>query len=88
MEDSVDLLGLDSEAPSEPLQLPSEMKSSSSNADLLNDLFVGGAPETLEDSTADLLGGGTEFFFGGQPQPSANTRSTSPSTVVSSSTGV
>lgn len=86
VEDSVDLLGLDSEAPSEPLQLPSEMKSSSSNADLLNDLFVGGAPETLEDPTADLLGGGTEFFFGGQPQPSANTRSTSPSTVVSSST--
>ncbi|XP_066470293.1 cyclin-G-associated kinase isoform X2 [Tiliqua scincoides] len=87
VEDSVDLLGLDSEAPPELLHPPSEMKSSSSNADLLNDLFVGGAPETSEDSTADLLGGGTEFFFSGQPQPSANTRSASPSAVASSSTG-
>ncbi|KAJ6657116.1 hypothetical protein lerEdw1_002862 [Lerista edwardsae] len=85
VEDSVDLLGLDSEAPPELLQPPSEMKSSSSNADLLNDLFVGGAPETSGESTADLLGGGTEFFFSGQSHSSANTRSGSPSAVASSS---
>ncbi|XP_061490065.1 cyclin-G-associated kinase isoform X1 [Rhineura floridana] len=72
VEDSVDLLGLDSEAPSELLQPPSEMKSSSSNADLLSDLFVSDAAESSEDSTADLLGKGADFFFGGQSQPSTN----------------
>ncbi|XP_062985185.1 cyclin-G-associated kinase isoform X2 [Elgaria multicarinata webbii] len=82
VEDSVDLLGLDSEAPPELLQPPSEMKSSSSNADLLNDLFVAGAPESTEDSTADLLGGGADFFFGGQPQPSANPQGSAPSAVA------
>ncbi|XP_028569083.2 cyclin-G-associated kinase isoform X1 [Podarcis muralis] len=80
-EDSVDLLGLDSDAPPELLQPPSEMKSSSSNADLLSELFVGGAPESSEESTADLLGGGAEFFFGGQPQPSTHPhQSSAPST--------
>ncbi|XP_053153314.1 cyclin-G-associated kinase isoform X2 [Hemicordylus capensis] len=87
VEDSVDLLGLDSEAPPELLQPLSEMKSSSSNADLLNDLFVGGTPESTEDATADLLGGGADFFFSSQPQPSANTRSASPSAVATSSAG-
>ncbi|KAL8202914.1 UNVERIFIED_CONTAM: hypothetical protein K2H54_030608, partial [Gekko kuhli] len=85
-EDSVDLLGLDSEAPSELLPPPSEMKSSSSNADLLNDLFVGGAPEGTEDSTADLLGGGADFFFGGQAQPPTSSQRASPPTVATSST--
>ncbi|XP_060093039.1 cyclin-G-associated kinase isoform X4 [Heteronotia binoei] len=87
VEDSVDLLGLDSEAPSELLPPPSEMKSSSSNADLLNDLFVGGASEGAEDSTADLLGGGTDFFFGGQAQPTTSSQRGSPPTVATSSTG-
>ncbi|XP_077201578.1 cyclin-G-associated kinase isoform X2 [Paroedura picta] len=86
-EDSVDLLGLDSEAPSELLPPPSKMKSSSSNADLLNDLFVGGAPEGAEDSTADLLGGGADFFAGGQPPPMMSSRRASPPTVANSSTG-
>uniref|UniRef100_A0ACB8ES19 Uncharacterized protein n=1 Tax=Sphaerodactylus townsendi TaxID=933632 RepID=A0ACB8ES19_9SAUR len=86
VEDSVDLLGLDSEAPSELLQPPSEMKSSSSNADLLNDLFVGGAAEDSEDSTADLLGGGADFFFGSQAQPATSSQRVSPPTVAASST--
>ncbi|XP_042305529.1 cyclin-G-associated kinase isoform X3 [Sceloporus undulatus] len=78
VEDSVDLLGLDSETPPELLQPPSEMKSSSSNADLLNDLFVSGIPESSEDSTTDLLGGGADFFFGSQSQPSANPQGSCP----------
>ncbi|KAM6469373.1 cyclin-G-associated kinase isoform 3-T3 [Liasis olivaceus] len=87
-EHSIDLLGLDSEAPPELLQPPTEMKSSSSNADLLNGLFVGGTPEISEDSTADLLGGGAEFFFGGQSQPSANPQGNgSSAAATSSSTG-
>ncbi|XP_063150948.1 cyclin-G-associated kinase isoform X2 [Candoia aspera] len=87
-EDSIDLLGLDSEAPPELLQPPTEMKSSSSNADLLNDLFVGSAPEISEDSTADLLGGGADFFFGGQSQASGNPQGNcSSAAVTSSSTG-
>lgn len=88
VEDSVDLLGLDSEAPAELLQPPSEMKSSSSNADLLNDLFVGGAPESSESATADLLGGGADLFFSCPSQPSSNTQRASPPTLVTSSTGM
>ncbi|XP_070598418.1 cyclin-G-associated kinase-like isoform X2 [Erythrolamprus reginae] len=84
-EQSIDLLGLDSEATPELLQPPTEMKSSSSNADLLNGLFVGSTPEISEDSTADLLGGGAEFFFGGQPQASANSQGNSSSTTATSS---
>ncbi|XP_058022412.1 cyclin-G-associated kinase isoform X4 [Ahaetulla prasina] len=87
-EDSIDLLGLDSDAAPELLQPPTEMRSSSSNADLLNGLFVGSTPEISEDSTADLLGGGADFFFGGQPQASANSQSNSSSaTAATSSTG-
>uniref|UniRef100_A0A2D4F1Q8 Cyclin-G-associated kinase n=1 Tax=Micrurus corallinus TaxID=54390 RepID=A0A2D4F1Q8_MICCO len=85
---SIDLLGLDSEATPELLQPPTEMKSSSSNADLLNGLFVGSTPDISEDSTADLLGGGADFFFGGQPQASANSQGNSSSAAAtSSSTG-
>ncbi|XP_062827613.1 cyclin-G-associated kinase isoform X3 [Anolis carolinensis] len=89
VEDSVDLLGLDSETPPELLQPPSEMKSSSSNADLLNDLFVSGLPENSEDSTTDLLGGGADFFFGSQSQPSANPQDScvAPTVDTSSSSG-
>ncbi|KAM3846994.1 cyclin-G-associated kinase isoform 3-T3 [Vipera latastei] len=87
-ERSIDLLGLDSEAAPELLQPPTEMKSSSSNADLLNGLFVSSTPEISEDSTADLLGGGADFFFGGQPQASANAQGNSSSTAApTSSTG-
>ncbi|XP_039215606.1 cyclin-G-associated kinase isoform X5 [Crotalus tigris] len=84
-EGSIDLLGLDSEAAPELLQPPTEMKSSSSNADLLNGLFVSSTPEISEDSTADLLGGGADFFFGGQPQASANSQGNSSSTAAPSS---
>uniref|UniRef100_A0A6J0VCM0 Cyclin-G-associated kinase isoform X1 n=1 Tax=Pogona vitticeps TaxID=103695 RepID=A0A6J0VCM0_9SAUR len=88
VEDSVDLLGLDSEVPPECLQPPSEMKSSSSNADLLNDLFVGGTAETSRDSTADLLGGGADFFFGGQSQSSTQPPgSSAPSAGAASASG-
>ncbi|XP_054842501.1 cyclin-G-associated kinase isoform X2 [Eublepharis macularius] len=86
VEDSVDLLGLDSDAPAELLQPPPEMKSSSSNADLLNGLFVAGALEESEDSTADLLGGGAGFFFSGQAPPAASSQRASPPTVAASST--
>ncbi|XP_044299953.1 cyclin-G-associated kinase isoform X4 [Varanus komodoensis] len=85
VEDSVDLLGLDSEAPPELLQPPSGMKSSSSNADLLSDLFVAGVPESTEDSTADLLGGGADFFFSGQAQPAANSQGNTPATAATAS---
>ncbi|KAM3846993.1 cyclin-G-associated kinase isoform 2-T2 [Vipera latastei] len=84
-ERSIDLLGLDSEAAPELLQPPTEMKSSSSNADLLNGLFVSSTPEISEDSTADLLGGGADFFFGGQPQASANAQGNSSSTAAPTS---
>ncbi|KAJ7335293.1 hypothetical protein JRQ81_013234 [Phrynocephalus forsythii] len=70
VEDSVDLLGLNAEAPPELLQPPSEMKSSSSNAHLLSDLFVGETPEVSKESAADLLGGGADFFFSGPSQSS------------------
>ncbi|XP_069482459.1 cyclin-G-associated kinase [Ambystoma mexicanum] len=77
MEVTVDLLGLEYEAEMEQWQPDSGMKSSSSNADLLNDLFVGG---TLHDSIEDLLGG-EELFFSSPSLPSgemSNTSSTAP----------
>ncbi|XP_069092802.1 cyclin-G-associated kinase [Pleurodeles waltl] len=69
VENTVDLLGLESE--SEVELSPSAIKSSTSNADLLNDLFNGGA---LSASSEDLLFGGEEdLFFSSQSQPSVNT---------------
>ncbi|XP_026519159.1 cyclin-G-associated kinase-like [Terrapene carolina triunguis] len=84
LEDHVDLLGLDSDVPSEQNQTASEMKSSSSNADLLNNLFVGSTSQVSEESTGDLLGEGADFFFSSQPQPSASNQSTSPPTTLPS----
>uniref|UniRef100_A0A8C3IA43 Cyclin G associated kinase n=1 Tax=Chrysemys picta bellii TaxID=8478 RepID=A0A8C3IA43_CHRPI len=84
LEDHVDLLGLDSDVPSEQNQTASDMKSSSSNADLLNNLFVGSTSQVSEGSTGDLLGEGADFFFSSQPQPSASNQSTSPPTTLSS----
>ncbi|RXM97689.1 Cyclin-G-associated kinase [Acipenser ruthenus] len=86
-EDSVDLLGLKDEQPkADPTPAPAAggMKTSSSNADLLNDLFasVGSAtPPTLQDSTEDLIGGGTEddFFLS---TPPASTQGPPPGTTV------
>ncbi|XP_030422247.1 cyclin-G-associated kinase isoform X1 [Gopherus evgoodei] len=84
LEDHIDLLGLDSDVPSEQTQTASEMKSSSSNADLLNNLFVGSTSQVSEEFTEDLLGEGADFFFSSQPQPSASNQSTSPPTTLSS----
>uniref|UniRef100_A0A8C0J3B4 Cyclin-G-associated kinase n=1 Tax=Chelonoidis abingdonii TaxID=106734 RepID=A0A8C0J3B4_CHEAB len=84
LEDHVDLLGLDSDVPSEQTQTASEMKSSSSNADLLNNLFVGSMSQVSEESTGDLLGEGADFFFSSQSQPSASNQSTSLPTTLSS----
>ncbi|MGH0135171.1 UNVERIFIED_CONTAM: hypothetical protein FKN15_001111 [Acipenser sinensis] len=89
-EDSVDLLGLNSDdqpkADPSPSPAAGGMKTSSSNADLLNDLFasVGSAmPPTLQDSTEDLIGGGggieDDFFFSAPP---ASTRGPPPGTTV------
>ncbi|KAJ8380321.1 hypothetical protein SKAU_G00010990 [Synaphobranchus kaupii] len=74
--DSVDLLGLntdpaDASAPNPPTA-GGGMKSSSSNSDLLNDLFApapGPAPVAPSSNTDDLIGGGVEgdLFFSAPP---------------------
>ncbi|XP_030050328.1 cyclin-G-associated kinase [Microcaecilia unicolor] len=74
VEDSVDLLGLNSECQLEQNPHTSEMKSSSSNADILNNLFLS---NTSQDSTEDLLGTGQDFFFNSTPQTLVNTSTTS-----------
>nr|XP_014351407.1 PREDICTED: cyclin-G-associated kinase [Latimeria chalumnae] len=63
VEDNVDLLGLHSNAPSEQVLPATGMKSSSSNADLLSDLFAGSTAKAPQEATGDLLVGGEEFFF-------------------------
>ncbi|NWV26977.1 GAK kinase, partial [Origma solitaria] len=65
-EENVDLLGLDSDVSAEQKQPISEINSSSSNADLLNNLFVSSVSQVSEESTGDLLGQGTDFFFSSQ----------------------
>ncbi|XP_066194882.1 cyclin-G-associated kinase isoform X6 [Sylvia atricapilla] len=65
-EENVDLLGLDSDISAEQKQPISEINSSSSNADLLNNLFVSSVSQVSNESTADLLGQGTDFFFSSQ----------------------
>ncbi|NXX50122.1 GAK kinase, partial [Tricholaema leucomelas] len=65
-EENVDLLGLDSDISPEWKPPVSEASYSSSNADLLNDLFVGNTSQILKEPTGDLLGQGTDFFFSGQ----------------------
>ncbi|KAM9367644.1 cyclin-G-associated kinase [Phaethornis superciliosus] len=80
-EDNVDLLGLDSDISPEQKQPVSEISTSSSNADLLNDLFVGNASQISEEPTGDLLGQGTDFFFSQCP---AATQGTSSAAAVSS----
>ncbi|XP_036382245.1 cyclin-G-associated kinase isoform X2 [Megalops cyprinoides] len=73
--DSVDLLGLNSDPVDTPAPAPPAgggMKSSSSNSDLLNDLFAP-APSARQNSTDDLIGGGVDedLFFSG---PSGSTQ--------------
>ncbi|NXP36056.1 GAK kinase, partial [Leiothrix lutea] len=65
-EENVDLLGLDSDISAEQKQPISEINSSSSNADLLNNLFVGSVSQVSNEPTGDLLGQGTDFFFSSQ----------------------
>ncbi|KFR00934.1 Cyclin-G-associated kinase, partial [Opisthocomus hoazin] len=81
-EENVDLLGLDSDISPEPKQPVSEINSSSSNADLLNNLFVGNASQISAEHTGDLLGQGTDFFFSSQCP--AATQDTSSAAVMSS----
>ncbi|NXL51362.1 GAK kinase, partial [Podilymbus podiceps] len=76
-EENVDLLGLDSDIPLEQKQPISEINSSSSNADLLNNLFVANASQISEEPTGDLLGQGTDFFFSSQSQCPAASQGTS-----------
>ncbi|XP_043576828.1 cyclin-G-associated kinase [Chiloscyllium plagiosum] len=68
-EDSVDLLGLNNDAQTDIAPPTVEMRSSPSNADLLNDLFAGGPEEIQQEFSADLIGGGNDFFFSGAPPP-------------------
>ncbi|XP_054034265.1 cyclin-G-associated kinase [Dryobates pubescens] len=65
-EENVDLLGLDSDTSPEWKPPVSETNYSSSNADLLNNLFVDNTSEILKEPTGDLLGEGTDFFFSSQ----------------------
>lgn len=65
-EENVDLLGLDSDISAEQKQPISEINSSSSNADLLNNLFVSSVSQVSSEPTGDLLGQGTDFFFNSQ----------------------
>ncbi|NXK04232.1 GAK kinase, partial [Herpetotheres cachinnans] len=81
-EENVDLLGLDSDISPEQKQPISELNSSSSNADLLNNLFVSNASQISEEPTGDLLGQGTDFFFSSQCP--AATQGTSSATTMSS----
>ncbi|XP_055488192.1 cyclin-G-associated kinase isoform X1 [Leucoraja erinacea] len=69
-EDSVDLLGLNSADQPDVAPPAVEMMSSSSNADLLSDLFSGAPPDVQHDSSTDLIGGGDDFFFSTAPPPS------------------
>ncbi|NWR31083.1 GAK kinase, partial [Tachuris rubrigastra] len=81
-EESVDLLGLNSDVSPEQKQPVSEINSSPSNADLLNNLFVSSASQVSEERTGDLLGQGTDFFFSSQ-HPTA-TQGTSSAAAMSS----
>ncbi|NXG08383.1 GAK kinase, partial [Sakesphorus luctuosus] len=81
-EESVDLLGLDSDVSPEQKQSISEINSSSSNADLLNNLFVSSTSQVSEEPTGDLLGQGTDFFFSSQCP--AATQGTSSAAAMSS----
>ncbi|XP_010143631.1 PREDICTED: cyclin-G-associated kinase-like, partial [Buceros rhinoceros silvestris] len=81
LEENVDLLGLDSDISPEQKQPVSEINASSSNADLLNNLLVDPS-QISEETTGDLLGQGTDFFF--TNQCSAATGSTSSAAAMSS----
>ncbi|NWV64375.1 GAK kinase, partial [Malurus elegans] len=81
-EENVDLLGLDSDISTEKKQPISEINSSPSNADLLNNLFVSGVSQVSDEPAGDLLGQGTDLFFSSQCP--AATQGTSSAAVISS----
>ncbi|NXY64759.1 GAK kinase, partial [Callaeas wilsoni] len=82
-EENVDLLGLDSDISAEQKQSISEINSSSSNADLLNNLFVSSVSQCVtNEPIGDLLGQGTDFFFSSQCP--AATQGTSSAAAMSS----
>ncbi|XP_053858878.1 cyclin-G-associated kinase isoform X4 [Vidua macroura] len=81
-EENVDLLGLDFDISAEQKQPISEINSSSSNADFLNNLFVSSVSQISNEPTGDLLGQGRDFFFSGQ-RPAA-TQGASSAAAVSS----
>ncbi|NXR55675.1 GAK kinase, partial [Hippolais icterina] len=81
-EENVDLLGLDSDISAEQKQPISEINSSSSNADLLNNLFVSSVSQVSNEPTGDLLGQGTDFFLSSQC-PAATQGSSSAAAVSS-----
>ncbi|NXH65354.1 GAK kinase, partial [Rhabdornis inornatus] len=81
-EENVDLLGLDSDISAEQKHPISEINSSSSNADLLNNLFVSSVSQVSNEPTGDLLGQGTDFFF--SSQCSAATQGSSSAAAMSS----
>ncbi|XP_053825129.1 cyclin-G-associated kinase isoform X4 [Vidua chalybeata] len=81
-EENVDLLGLDFDISAEQKQPISEINSSSSNADFLNNLFVSSVSQVSNEPTGDLLGQGRDFFFSGQ-RPAA-TQGASSAAAVSS----
>ncbi|XP_010188143.1 PREDICTED: cyclin-G-associated kinase-like, partial [Mesitornis unicolor] len=83
-EENVDLLGLDSDISPEQKQPILEVNFSSSNTDLLNNLFVGNVSQISEEPTGDLLGQGTDFFFSSQSQHTAATQVTSSAAAMSS----
>ncbi|NWY01623.1 GAK kinase, partial [Nothoprocta ornata] len=83
-EENVDLLGLDSDVSPEQKQPVSEINSSPSNADLLNNLFVGSTSQISKESTGDLLGEGTDFFFSSQSQQPVTAQTMSAAAAVSS----
>ncbi|MEE6512825.1 hypothetical protein FKM82_020081, partial [Ascaphus truei] len=88
-DDQVDLLGLDSISQTLDInKLASEIRNSSSNAVLLDNLFVENmlpvsTPE-LDFIAEDLLGSGDNYLFSGFPQTSAESSSTSLSIPLSS----
>ncbi|XP_053321083.1 cyclin-G-associated kinase [Spea bombifrons] len=89
-EDEADLLGLHSTAVTlDTNSSSSEIKNSTSNAVLLDNLFADNLlPDnmTSEFKATDLLGGGEEnFFYSGPPQPKAGSSSTSFEVPLSSS---
>uniref|UniRef100_A0A8C6ZSA1 Cyclin-G-associated kinase n=1 Tax=Nothoprocta perdicaria TaxID=30464 RepID=A0A8C6ZSA1_NOTPE len=81
---NVDLLGLDSDVSPEQKQPVSEINPSPSNADLLNNLFVGSTSQISKESTGDLLGEGTDFFFSSQSQQPVTAQTMSAAAAVSS----